>query len=207
MSLLRFLARFCWHFGLMNATRVFRNCRTARPFERRPAAVPVHLHEGGDPTFKFSSTTGSPATMILSFLAYPPTPLLDRSHISPATTAWLTCMTSIHAVRRGDPIPSNAVALTFDDGYRDNYELGLPILKRNDAPATVFLTSGFVNQDDVLWNDKVSFALKHTRKTALRLSHNAGEFYALDTPQHRLAPVAANTDFAATDRLILTAFD
>ncbi len=44
--------------------------------------------------------------------------------------------------RRG--VPRNAVAITFDDGWRDNYERGLPIVVRHGLPVTVFLVSGRV---------------------------------------------------------------
>lgn len=44
------------------------------------------------------------------------------------------------ALRRG---PRFAV-LTFDDGYRDNYEL-LALLQRLQAPATIYVTSGFID--------------------------------------------------------------
>lgn len=37
-------------------------------------------------------------------------------------------------------VPPNAVAITFDDGYRSNYDVAYPILKQYEWPATVFLT-------------------------------------------------------------------
>lgn len=54
----------------------------------------------------------------------------------------------------GGGFPSNSVAITFDDGYRDNHDIALPILKKYGVPATFFVTTGFLD-DDVMWNDVV----------------------------------------------------
>lgn len=50
--------------------------------------------------------------------------------------------------------PSNATyqrpTLTFDDGYRDNYEIAYPILKKFDVPFTIFVTTGLIDRTRTL---------------------------------------------------------
>ena len=43
------------------------------------------------------------------------------------------------------------VCITFDDGYHDNYTLAYPLLKRLGVPFTVYVTSGFINNQSPMW--------------------------------------------------------
>ena len=44
----------------------------------------------------------------------------------------------------GEPFTERVAAVTFDDGYRDNYEHAFPILKRRGIPAAVFVVTDLV---------------------------------------------------------------
>jgi peptidoglycan/xylan/chitin deacetylase (PgdA/CDA1 family) len=48
---------------------------------------------------------------------------------------------------------AGSLAITFDDGYLDNYENAAPILRRLDLPATFFVTSDFIETETVAWWD------------------------------------------------------
>lgn len=46
---------------------------------------------------------------------------------------------------RNGTLPARAVAITFDDGYADNFEVALPILRRHGLRATFFIATGFLD--------------------------------------------------------------
>ncbi len=74
----------------------------------------------------------------------------------------LTVEELVERMRRGG-LPHNALAITFDDGYRDNLTHAAPILARYHLPATIFLATGFIGTAEVPWLDRVAMAFKVTK--------------------------------------------
>ena len=51
-------------------------------------------------------------------------------------------------------------AITFDDGWRDNFDYAYPILEEHGIPATIFLATGFLSNDEVFWPEKLCYYLE-----------------------------------------------
>ena len=54
-------------------------------------------------------------------------------------------------VQEGKPLPKRVAVFTFDDGYKDNYVYAYPVLKKYNVPATIFLTTGYINAGNLFW--------------------------------------------------------
>lgn len=76
----------------------------------------------------------------------------------------------IEAKRRGLPLPPGAVLLTFDDAYRDFAEHAWPVLRRLEAPATVFVPTAYPDGGGrSFWWDRVWASLISAGRLPARL--------------------------------------
>lgn len=72
-------------------------------------------------------------------------------------------------------LPPRAVALTFDDGYRDNLENAKPLLERSGIPATVFVATGYLNGTRELWWDALERIFLSTARLPESLHLQTGD--------------------------------
>lgn len=77
--------------------------------------------------------------------------------------------------------------LTFDDGYRDNLEWALPILKREKMPMTLFVTTGFAARKARLWWVEVEEAVGRAQRIELRLPSGIRRFETASTAEKERA--------------------
>ncbi len=70
---------------------------------------------------------------------------LDRLQAEGYTTIRLYDLVAY--LQQGTPLPPKPVILTFDDGYRDNYENAFPLLRARQMTATFFVVMEFINQE------------------------------------------------------------
>jgi peptidoglycan/xylan/chitin deacetylase (PgdA/CDA1 family) len=90
----------------------------------------------------------------------------------------------VRALAEGRPLPPRAVALSFDDGYRDALRLAAPMLERLGLPATFFLVPGLLDRTTRPWWELVGWACQRAGPDRVAFE---GRSLELGTPAARRA--------------------
>lgn len=99
-------------------------------------------------------------------------------------------------LREGKGFRRPSIILTIDDGYRDNYTLAYPIIRKYGLPVTIYLTAGKIGGEQGLWIDEVEHALRNTECTVFSLERFLGK-EALDISTHGGKKAAEKRLYAA----------
>ena len=77
----------------------------------------------------------------------------------------------IRDILSGEPAPSGAgssqLAITFDDGLRNQYNIARPVLEELALPATIFVCPGLVETGQWMWNHDARARLSRLQPAAL----------------------------------------
>ncbi len=63
-------------------------------------------------------------------------------------------------VQNGEPFPPRSFAITFDDGFENNFSVAAPILAEMGVKATFYITTGFVGDNGMSWTDRIEYCLE-----------------------------------------------
>lgn len=87
-------------------------------------------------------------------------------------------------------LPRASLSITFDDGYRDNATLAVPVLQSLDLSATFFIASGYLDGGR-MWNDSLIEAVRLWPGEEMNLNH-------IGLGRHRLGNLDRRHDVAQT---------
>lgn len=65
--------------------------------------------------------------------------------------------------------PPYSFAITFDDGFENNFSIAAPVLKDLGIPATFYVTTDFVDRNTMSWIDRIEYCMERTEVSSLTL--------------------------------------
>lgn len=142
--------------------------RAARALQRSGSVILTYhgvLGEGGD-RYDFLNHNFVSAEVFEQQLQF-----ICRHYRPRALSDLVTCYA------RGDAPPARSLALTFDDGFANNYTVAYPLLKRYSVPFTIFLTTGLIDQPGAqLWTERLKRSIYLCPENAVVLHVLGREF-------------------------------
>ena len=127
---------------------------------RRPGLLVLTYHRIGDPSkspYYAPVASATPEALEAELAA------LRRTH------RVIGVEEAADVMDRGLPTKEPLALVTFDDGYRDNFEAALPILKSQSVPAIFFLPTAFISAPRLTWWDHIAYVVNTTSVSLLRL--------------------------------------
>jgi peptidoglycan/xylan/chitin deacetylase (PgdA/CDA1 family) len=82
-------------------------------------------------------------------------------------------------LRNEENLPTHPLLLSFDDGYRELYDIVFPILRRKGVPAAFFVNTRSLDNKDLIFDNKLSLLKEHLIK-ANRLTTTERQLCQLD---------------------------
>jgi peptidoglycan/xylan/chitin deacetylase (PgdA/CDA1 family) len=107
------------------------------------------------------------SVLVYHTISSPPEPLLGEIDISPQRFArqlrWLATWRDVAPLFETLKVGGRhrLIAITFDDGYRDNLTVALPLLETFGLPMTLFVTAGFLDQEGYLSEEELREISRH----------------------------------------------
>jgi len=86
-------------------------------------------------------------------------------------------------------------ALTFDDGWRDNFQFAFSLLQKHQFPATVFLATGYIGTSRWFWPEEVAWSVARILQGKMRMA-------ALPDPIGELVSGAVHANPAMAESII-----
>jgi peptidoglycan/xylan/chitin deacetylase (PgdA/CDA1 family) len=95
------------------------------------------------------------------------------------------------AAAGGAPLPPSPLAITFDDGYKDNFDVALPLLRKHNLTATFFIATQYVDERRLFWWDRIAYMLKSSSLPKVELAYPYPKALVLRGEAQRAASIRA----------------
>jgi peptidoglycan/xylan/chitin deacetylase (PgdA/CDA1 family) len=121
-------------------------------------------------------------------LHLPPTRFAEQLEIIKRHASVLRLSELVHGLKAGK-LPRRSIVLTFDDGYANNLTHAKPLLAKYAVPATVFVTTGYLDDQREFWSDELERLLltpgRLPAQLRIRINGHSPEWDLRETAEYK----------------------
>lgn len=143
-------------------------------FPQRNSLLVINYHRVGDS----DATPYDPAVFSADAADFRAQMEFLQRHLAPVTLA--EALAFLDEPSRPHQSGRCRALLTFDDGYRDNYEIAFPILRELGMQAVFFLPTSFIGTAEIPWWDQIAYIVKGARRRVFTLTYPHPRQFNLD---------------------------
>lgn len=106
----------------------------------------------------------------------------------------------------GGALPPNPCVITFDDGYRSNLTIALPILRELELTATFFIATSFATERRMYWWDRIAYLVNNATRPSLTLTYPVRQTLSMgdrEAARLTLVKLVKNTRELELERFLL----
>jgi peptidoglycan/xylan/chitin deacetylase (PgdA/CDA1 family) len=97
----------------------------------------------------------------------------------------------VHHYVSKEPFPAKAVAVTFDDGFENNYLKAAPILSEFGIKTTFYITSGIVDSEKMFWVDELEDCINLSPHRFIQVHLNEPHYFDISTRNKKIEALEA----------------
>jgi len=85
--------------------------------------------------------------------------------------------------------PNNSVAVTFDDGFKNNYNFAAEILDKYKIPATFYICAGMIDTNSMFWVDKIEDCINRSKNMKIKIKLEDISYFDLNNFSNKVNAV------------------
>lgn len=98
-------------------------------------------------------------------------------------------------------ITKKSFAITFDDGFENNISVAAPILLKLNIPFIIYITTKFINENEISWADKIDYATEKTKIKKINIKE-LNKNYILKTKASKILFLNEIRDYVKNNKYI-----
>lgn len=139
------------------------------PRERKAVIINFHqFYDGSYPLLKKGPSVHTHASDLDEFLKL----LKTRYEV-------MSLSDLVRRITERQALDFDSVAVTIDDGYRNNLSIGLPVFQDHKVPVTLYIATGYVGTSRMLPMETLAYVLLSTSNQEVEWPLNSGQVFTL----------------------------